>query len=73
LSANTADKAFLLVLLQFSGVTLLVARPSPTYDEVTANDTDCPLLPTVGATFGATKLFPVAPPKSTRRGFAAAL
>ncbi len=72
LSANTAGKAFLLVSLGFSCVTLLVARSSSTSDEMTANDTDCPLLPEFGATGGATKLFPVAPADSTRRGFAAA-
>ena len=71
LPANTAGKAFLLGFMRFASVAGRVVLSSTSFDEMTANDTDCLSLPEFGATGGATKLFPVAPAESTRRGFAA--
>ena len=54
LSANTADKDFLLGFMGFACVTRLATGSSASSDEMTANDTVCPRWPMFGATTGAT-------------------
>ena len=56
LLANTAGKAFLLDFRRFASVARLAIRSSPSTDETTPNDTDCPDLPEFGTSLGTSEV-----------------